>query len=106
MRTEDKERYELQLQGMKEQRDESLAERKRWEQETSAANEQIRQLTIAQQSANAKERARLEARIQQVEANKQSKSLAFMNILGNVLGMGLPSLLGAIMGQNSGSLSF
>ena|ERR1700722_15448173 len=91
---EDRQLYQQQLRDMKAEKDRAERENERSKREWETANKEIRQLTVAQQSASRAERERLEQRVSELEAKKKSSSTKFWKIAGNVLGLGIPALLG------------
>jgi hypothetical protein len=74
---------------MKIEKNRAEKENERSKRDWERVNREIRQLTIAQQSAS-----RAERRVGELEAKKKRSSAKFWKIAGNVLGLGIPALFG------------
>jgi chromosome segregation ATPase len=94
-RSVDRASYEARLTEMREQREAADQEHERWREEVRRSNEQIAQYTIAQQTAGKAEYQRLEEKIAQLEEKKKSGTRKVFKIVGKVLGLSLPLVMGA-----------
>jgi len=102
VRSQDRANYQLNLDEMKRQREQSEREYERWKVEVANENKRIAQLKAAQQEAvSSAEREWLDQRIYQLERQKKSRSDKVFSVLGNVLTLGLPVLLGGGVGAAS-----